>query len=215
MNIAVIVLMALDAHLAMAADDRSAASDPVTMPRLQQAQSAPPVRHEGEAGDALWIRGIVRNANGHGLPASRIFARSLFNGGIRLYEEVRSAVTDDRGAYEIHGPAHSTLALRVAFMAPINVIVSAKGYPPAMATAARPRNDDGPVTLDVTVGGGVGAASVTVLKDGKPLANASVALNLELTIYSVASRGYVGAAQGGTDRDALDDVISPTGPDRR
>src|SRR6476660_2594006 len=108
MNAGVLILVTSHSALWMAPDGRPAAPAPVAVPQPRQAPSGPQVRPEGKTRDAFWITGMVRDATGRGLPGARVFARSLVDGGIRLYEEVRSTVTDDGGAYEIHGQAHTT-----------------------------------------------------------------------------------------------------------
>ena len=166
----------------------------VTLQRPKQPASAPRGKPAGEVKDVVWLTGTVRDAAGHALAGADVFARTEYEGSGRLYEVVRSTTADDRGGYEIRGPAHS-------FFGGLSVVVRAIGHPPAVATASSFSNRDGkPATLHVTVAERAGSARITVLKRGKPLANASVALDIERGVFPPYPRGR---------SPALEDVARP------
>lgn len=123
--------------------------------------------------DELWVEGNVRDTSGRALAGVDVFVRTAYDGGIRMYEDVRQAVTDDRGHYEISGPVRG-------FVEGLVVVAKAKGRPPAVANAeARSTQNDRPAKLDLTLADSGGSASVAVLKDSKPLADAGVRLEAE------------------------------------
>ena len=125
--------------------------------------------------DVIWVEGTVRDASGRGVAGADVVVRSSYHGGIRMYERFREAITDPQGRYRITGP-------RAPFMSPLIVVVRAKGRPPAVAYAEAPpadKSERGPLDVTLAEPGAGGSVRVRVLKDGKPMPGAEVALNSE------------------------------------
>lgn len=153
--------------------------------------------------DELWVEGTVRDTSGRALAGVDVFVRTAFHGGIRMYEDVRQTATDAQGHYAISGPVHG-------FVEGLVVIAKAKGRPPAVANAeARSTQRDRPSKLDLTLADAGGSASVTVIKDGRPLAGANVRLEAEgganIHFGFGWARGTSGPAQA-----ALNALLAPT-----
>ncbi len=143
--------------------------------------SIPPEFREAFGGDGdqaenvIWVEGTVRDASGHGVAGADVVVRSSYHGGIRMYERFREGITDPQGRYRIMGP-------RAPFMSSLIVVVRAKGRPPAVAYAEAPHADKserGPLDVTLAGPGAGGSVRVRVLKDGKPMPGAEVALNSE------------------------------------
>ncbi len=153
----------------------------------------------------------MRDEQGRGAAGASVYARIVFDGGMRMQDQVLKATADDRGQYQVHGPELH------AWWTAFSLIAHAEGRPPAMAHALPPGADGRPSTLDITLADAArgGSASVAVIKDGKPMAGASVGL------YSwdgtIPLFGYWFFLPGrGPVRDAIEALIYPaavTGPD--
>jgi len=160
-------------------------------------------RRGPEDKDELWVEGTVRDVMGRPLAGVDVFVRTAFHGGIRMYEDVRQTVTDARGHYAISGPIHG-------FVEGLVVIAKAKGRPPAVANAeARSTRNDRPAKRDLTLAEAGGSASVTVIKDGKPLAGSKVRLEAEGGANIHFGFGWARDAHDAA-RTALDAVLAPT-----
>ena len=153
--------------------------------------------------DELWVEGTVRDTSGRALAGVDVFVRTAFHGGIRMYEDVRQAATDARGHYAISGPVRG-------FVEGLVVVAKDKGRPPAVVNAeARSTRNDRPAKLDLTLADSGGSASVTVLKDGKPLPGANVRLEAEGGANIHFGFGWARGTQGPA-RAALDAILLPT-----
>src|SRR5262249_41491701 len=152
--------------------------------------------------DELWVEGTIRETSGRPLAGVDVFVRTAFHGGIRMYEDVRQTVTDARGHYAISGPVHG-------FLERLGAIREARGGPPAVANAeARSTRHDRPAKLDLTLADVGGSASVTVIKQGRPLAGAKVRLEAEGGANIHFGFGWARDA-GGTARASLDAILAP------
>jgi protocatechuate 3,4-dioxygenase beta subunit len=159
-------------------------------------------RAEGDK-DELWVEGTVRDASGRALAGVDVFVRTAFHGGIRMYEDVRQAVTDAQGRYAISGPVHG-------FVEGLVVIAKAEGRPPAVAnTEARSTQRDRPSKLDLTLADSGGSASIAVIQDGRPLAGVNVRLEAEGGANIHFGFGWAQGANAPA-RAALAAVLSPT-----
>ncbi|SIO61110.1 Carboxypeptidase regulatory-like domain-containing protein [Singulisphaera sp. GP187] len=153
--------------------------------------------------DELWVEGTVRDTSGRPLAGADVFVRTAFHGGMRMYEDVRQASTDARGHYAISGPVHG-------FVEGLVVVAKAKGRPPAVANAeARSTRNDRPSKLDLTLADSGGSASVTVLKDDKPLSGANVRLEAEGGANIHFGFGWASGTEGPA-LAALDAILGPT-----
>ena len=145
---------------------------PPGLPNGQGLQFGRPPRNgpNGRLEEDIWIEGTVRDAAGKPVAKAVVFARSTYHGGIRMYEEIRKATSDDRGHYEVRGPLRGWIGT-------LAVVAHVAGRPPVVSTApARPMQNDRPATLDLTLADRGGSARIAVLKEGKPLAGAGVGL---------------------------------------
>ena len=153
--------------------------------------------------DELWVEGTIRDLSGQSLAGVDVFVRTAFHGGLRMYEDVRQTTTDARGHYAISGPLHGHIE------APV-VVAKAKGRPPAVANAeARSTWNDRPSRCDLTLADAGGSASVTVLKDRKPLPGENVWLEAEGGANILSGFGWARGA-GSPERAALMALVNPS-----
>ncbi len=143
---------------------------PATAPASAQ---VPPALGGALKQDIVWVEGTARDLGGRGIAGANVFVRTSYNGGSRMYEQIRETTTDSQGRYRISGPL-------LEGVTPLIVVVHAKGRPPVVAYAAAPSaatSGHGPV--DVTLAGedASGSIRVHVLKDGQPFPGASVVLS--------------------------------------
>jgi hypothetical protein len=131
-----------------------------------------------------WVRGTVRDETGAPIAGAKVYARATFQSAIRMAGVLRTAIANEQGEYVIHGPGGLS-----SFSA--SLVAHALGHPPALSWFSFPDTfhfdglfDRPPPTsrwaeIDLVVPRRGGAIEVLVLKDGKPLPSASVALRLE------------------------------------
>ncbi|QDT54573.1 hypothetical protein Pan44_26060 [Caulifigura coniformis] len=131
-----------------------------------------------------WARGTVRDEVGAPIAGAKVYARATFHGGIRMVGLVRTTTSNEEGEYVIHGPGGLS-----RFSA--SLVAYVPGRPPALSWFhfpdtyhSDPLFDPPPplprwADVDLVVPSRGGAIEVRVLKDGKPLPKASVALRLE------------------------------------
>jgi hypothetical protein len=185
--------------------------EPPAPPRASQGRLArgPRSQPAGAAEEGAVVEGTVRDEQGRGVAGASVYARLSLDGGMRMYEMIQAATTGEGGRFRISGP-------RRGMLGPATIIVRAEGRPPALAFAPVPGGEGRPAALDLTLpdAGRGGSVRVTVLRDGEPLAGASVGLSLDLPDL-LSFGGYRGAARGPA-RDAYEALIHPTavtGPD--
>ncbi|MFO0961018.1 MAG: hypothetical protein U0800_26855 [Isosphaeraceae bacterium] len=156
----------------------------------------------GKKGEVLWAEGVVRDMAGRPLPKADVYLRTAHHGGIRMYEDVLATTTDDQGHYEFRGEVHPTTESPV-------LVAKVPGRPPAVANAeARSVENDRPARVDLTVADSGGSASVTVLRDGKPLPDAKVYLEATGSAAILAGFGWAREA-GGPSKEAFQALVSP------
>jgi hypothetical protein len=121
----------------------------------------------------VWVRGTVRDEQGHPIPDAAVYAVSTYSGSIRMMRLTTEARTDANGYYEIKGPAGS-MGLGVT------VVAAAPGHPSAWAWPefTQTKLPETP-TQDLILPSTGSKANITVLRDGKPVAGAAVTLFLE------------------------------------
>lgn len=132
-----------------------------------------------------WCAGTVRDEAGQPLADVTVYAYTTYHGGIRMYEDVRSATTDAAGKYEIRGEGY-----RSSFSG--TVVAFAPRRAPAIAWLQLPQPrittvEEGqplpplpepppPTRIDLTMPAGDARAEITVLRDGEPAAGVAVQL---------------------------------------
>ncbi len=156
-----------------------------------------------------WLVGDVRDAEGRAMVGASVDVLTEYDSGMRLSEDARQATTDATGHFRVRGPDHG-------FFSGLTVIVHTKDRPPAFALYPPPDEDKkAPPPLTVTLGdkASAGSATITVVKDGKPLPGAGVRLVQLGTASRFGSYFHVG---GWHDRGHAETLYNPTavtGPD--
>ncbi|HEX8199896.1 MAG TPA: carboxypeptidase regulatory-like domain-containing protein, partial [Isosphaeraceae bacterium] len=184
------------------------APSPPGGPRPDPGMAGGPAPAGDRPEDIPWLEGTVRDEAGRPVAGADVFVHTSYHGGIRMYEDVRTATSDARGHYRIAGPVWE-------YMETLTVIVRAAGRPPVVAYAPTPSRSGGPPrTLDLTLAPEGGAVRVTVLKDGRPLPGAGVRL-VSVGAVGLSDWAYVGRANG-PGRAGIEALFQPagrTGPD--
>jgi hypothetical protein len=110
---------------------------------------------------------------GHPIPNATVYAVATYYGGIRMNGFTAEATADANGYYEVKGASGLS-----SFSA--TLIATAPGHPPAWAWPESAQNPS-PVspTQDLVLPSTGSKANITVLRDGKPVAGAAVALYQE------------------------------------
>ncbi|MHB1562431.1 MAG: carboxypeptidase-like regulatory domain-containing protein, partial [Isosphaeraceae bacterium] len=126
----------------------------------------------GGKNEITWVEGTIRDARGRPVADARVMVMVTYNGGLRRGDDLKMTRTDADGHYEIRGRDFN-------FMGPLTVMVGSQGHGPLLAYARDPgRDEDRPRSpLDLTVPDRGGSLRVRVIKDGKPLEGAAVALD--------------------------------------
>ena len=157
----------------------------------------------GKPGVVLWAEGTVKDTSGRPLVKADVYLRTAHHGGIRMYEDILATTTDAQGHYSFSGEVHPTTESPV-------LVAKVKGRPPAVVNAeARTVENDRPAKVDLTVADAGGSASVTVLRDGKPLPNARV--QLEATGSAAILSGFGWARDsGGPEKAAFEAMVEPS-----
>ena len=159
----------------------------VARQKAQQARTL--MQFNGKPGKVLWAEGTVKETSGRPLVKADVYLRTAHHGGIRMYEDILATTTDAQGHYSFSGEVHPTTESPV-------LVAKVEGRPPAVANAeARTVQNDRPAKVDLTVADVGGSASVTVLRDGKPLPNAKV--QLEATGSAAILSGFGWARDSG------------------
>ena len=131
-----------------------------------------------------WVRGTVRDEAGAPIAGAKVYAHATYHGGLRMEGLLRTAIANEQGEYAIHGPGGLSF-----FSA--SLVTHVPGRPPALSWFDFPDTfhfdplfDPPPpnprwADIDLVVPSHGGAIEVLVMKDGRPLPSASVALRLE------------------------------------
>ena len=180
---------------------------PVLPPEIVARQKAQEERmlmqFNGKPGVVLWAEGTVRDTSGRPLVKADVYLRTAHHGGLRMYEDILVTTTDAQGHYSFSGEVHPTTESPV-------LVAKVKGRPPAVVNAeARTVQNDRPAKVDLTVADAGGSASVTVLRDGKPLPDARV--QLEATGSAAILSGFGWARDsGGPEKAAFEKMVEPS-----
>ena len=110
--------------------------------------------------------------------------------------------TDAQGHYSFNGEVHPTME------SPVLGVAKVKGDPAAVNAEARTVQNDRPAKVDLTVADAGGSASVTVLRNGKPLPDATVELEATGSAAILSGFGWARASQG-PERAAFDAIVEP------
>ena len=179
---------------------------PVLPPEIVARQKAQEERtlmqFNGKPGKVPWAEGTVKDTSGRPLVKADVYLRTAHHGGIRMYEDILATTTDAQGHYSFSGEVHPTTESPV-------LVAKVKGRPPAVVNAeARTVENDRPAKVDLTVAESGGSASVTVLRDGKPLPDARV--QLEATGSAAILSGFGWARDsGGPEKAAFETMVEP------
>jgi hypothetical protein len=176
---------------------------PEIVARQKAQQDRTLMQFNGKPGVVLWAEGTVKDTAGHPLVKADVYLRTAHHGGMRMYEDILATTTDAQGHYSFSGEVHPTTE------APV-LVAKVKGRPPAVVNAeARTVQNDRPAKVDITVADAGGSASVTVLRDGKPLPNAKV--QLEATGSAAILSGFGWARDsGGPEKAAFEAMVEPS-----
>ena len=157
----------------------------------------------GKPGVVLWAEGTVKDTSGRPLVKADVYLRTAHHGGIRMYEDILTTTTDAQGHYSFSGEVHPTTESPV-------LVAKFKRRPPAVVNAeARTVQNDRPAKVDLTVADAGGSASVTVLRDGKPLPD--VWVQLEATGSAAILSGFGWARDsGGPEKAAFEALVEPS-----
>jgi hypothetical protein len=167
-------------------------------PAAPAPQAAGPKEEEG-----VWASGTVRDAAGKAVEGADVYALAEYDGGIRMYETIRATRSDGRGRWKIKG--RSGLSLLSG-----HVLVHKVGHPPVALPLLAPAGEGGKErdgAWDVNLPARGGALEVTVVRAGKPLANAAVQLISERGPH-LTNRHYVGSARE-PERAAVAGLLYP------
>ena len=161
------------------------------------------MQFNGKPGMVLWAEGTVKEMSGRPLVKADVYLRTAHHGGIRMYEDILATTTDAQGHYSFSGEVHPTTESPV-------LVAKVKGRPPAVVNAeARTVENDRPAKVDLTVADVGGSASVTVLRDGKPLPNARVQLEATGSAAILSGFGWA-AGSGGPEKAAFEAIVEPS-----
>ena len=128
------------------------------------------MQFNGKPGMVLWAEGTVKDTSGRPLVKADVYLRTAHDGGMRMNEDILATTTDAQGHYSFSGEVHPMTESPV-------LVAKVEGRPPAVVNAeARTVQNDRPAKVDLTIADAGGSASVTVLRDGKPLPDATVEL---------------------------------------
>lgn len=171
----------------------------LTVPKRPDGKSQDTVRlgGRGDGTTVVWVHGTVRDDLGHPIPNATVYAVATYYGGIRMNGMTVEAATDGNGNYEVKGAGGLTSLS-------VTLVATAPGHPPAWAWPELTQNSSpGPPTKDLLLPSNGGKATITVVRDGKPVAGATVALYLEnANLQDIW-------AMGGPNK-AVEDVAYPT-----
>ena len=156
----------------------------------------------GKKGVVTWVEGTVKDTSGRPLEKAEVYLRTAYHGGIRMYEDILSTTTDAQGHYSFSGE------IRPSTESPV-LVAKVKGHPLAVVNAvARTVDNDRPAKVDLTVADVGGSASVTVLREGKPLPN--VMVQLEATGSAAIMAGFGWARDsGGPAKGQFEALVEP------
>jgi protocatechuate 3,4-dioxygenase beta subunit len=170
----------------------------------QKAQEATTLmQFNGKPGVVLWAEGTVKDTSARPLVKADVYLRTAHHGGLRMYEDILATMTDAQGHYSFSGEVHPTTESPV-------LVAKVKGRPPAVVNAeARTVQNDRPAKVDITVADAGGSASVTVLRDGKPLTNAMVQLEASGSAAILSGFGWA-RDSGGPEKAAFEKMVEPS-----
>jgi protocatechuate 3,4-dioxygenase beta subunit len=168
----------------------------------------PPVQREKEKEEqVVWAAGVVRDEQGRPVEGAAVYAIASYHGGLRMYETIRSAQTDDKGRWEIKGEGSLSMFSG-------GLLARKPGRPPAFLPLPVPdeearAKDDAPYrNCELVLSDQGGRLEVTVLGGDKPLAKAAVQLAGAGGPHLYNSI-YVGAARE-PERDEVESILHPT-----
>jgi hypothetical protein len=157
----------------------------------------------GKPGVVLWAEGTVKDTSGRSLVKADVYLRTAHHGGLRMYEDILATTTDAQGHYSFSGEVHPMTESPV-------LVAKVQGRPPAVVNAeARTVHNDRPAKVDLTVADAGGSASVTVLRDGKPLPDATVQLEATGSAAILSGFGW-SRDSGGPEKVAFGALVEPS-----
>jgi protocatechuate 3,4-dioxygenase beta subunit len=124
----------------------------------------------------VWVRGTVRDEQGHPIVNGTVYAVATTSGSVRMGLTIE-AKTDTSGNYEVKGAPR--------LIGPsVTLLATAPGHPPSWAwlelnQSAAQNSPSISATQDLVLPSNGSSANITVLRGGKPVAGAAVALYLE------------------------------------
>lgn len=133
-----------------------------------------------EREQVTWVQGVVRDESGRPVKDAEVFACATYHGGLRMYEMVRKARTDDAGNYAVSGNANLSSFSAI-------LLGRVPGRPPALAWFRLPEPPDRfgapsdertppPPKVDLVVPAHGGTLEVRVSERGQPAANVAVVI---------------------------------------
>ncbi len=160
-------------------------------------------RADGKAEEIDWVEGHLQDDQGRAVGKAEVIALTAVHGGIRMYDEIRTATSGDDGHFRLRGP-------ELDFMGSLTIVAHSAGRPPVVAYYPSPdRKHHARPPLTITFASKGATAAVAVIKDGKPAPKAMVKLSLE----GIGFEPWVVRFANRADLDKQTQPTSQAGPD--
>jgi hypothetical protein len=171
------------------------------------AQQPPPSPPRNKEEQIVWAAGVVRDEKGRAVEGASVYAIASYHGGIRMYETIQSAKTDDKGRWEIKGKGD------LSFFSG-TLLAFKPGRPPAVLPLPVPDgwtsvpDEEARRKCELILPDQGGVLEVKVFEDAKPLAKATVQLTGDrgTQLYQPSD----GRPASVPERDQVEPILHPT-----